>query len=180
MTRRVVRLRPGDTVRDALRAFALNRITGAPVVDERGRVVGILTEMDILRRLELGSLVVSPGATRGPGSPGGREERDSDEGAGRLRQVSLAEALGSVLVLRVSQLMTSPAVTVHPGDSVEEKMALMIHRRIRRLPVVDSRGVLVGVVSRKDLIKVLHVVAGGRGGRRGAGCGAARGRRGGR
>ncbi|MEM4728228.1 MAG: CBS domain-containing protein [Thermoplasmata archaeon] len=158
MTRRVVRLRPDHTVREALRAFALNGITGAPVVDERNRVIGILTEMDILRRLELGSIVVSPKAAAGDHSQAAPDD-SMLEAPDHLCLVSLAEALKNIEGLKVSQLMTPGAITVHPGDRVEEKMALMIHRRIRRLPVVDSRGVLIGVISRKDLIRVLYSVA---------------------
>jgi CBS domain-containing protein len=46
-------------------------------------------------------------------------------------------------------------VTARPGDPIQEKAALMVHRRIRRLPVVDGRGRLVGILSRKDLIRTL-------------------------
>ncbi|MGQ9583360.1 MAG: CBS domain-containing protein [Thermoplasmatota archaeon] len=163
MTRRVVRLRPGDTVRDALRAFSINRITGAPVVDHRNRVIGILTEMDILRRLEIGSVEISCPPSQSPLGP--QEDGDGPF----LRLISLSEALKRVERLPVSRLMTSRVVTVRPEDPVEEKMTLMIHRRIRRLPVVDGRGALVGIISRKDLIQALYKAAAAGGGVRGKG-----------
>lgn len=157
MTRRVITLRPGDTLRDAVAVFAQNGISGAPVVDERGRVVGILTEMDILSRLEIGSMELRPRGT--VGEPG-----ESDNGTG-LRFKTLRESLEGAGDLPVSRLMTSPVRTARPEDLVQEKAALMVHRRIRRLPVVDGKGVLVGILSRKDLIRML---AGGGSGKRSA------------
>lgn len=150
MNRKVYALRPSDSVRRAVAVFSEHGISGAPVVDEGGRVVGILTEMDILRRLEIGSMEFVP-----PAPPIGK----AVDGRGRrpgLRFKSLSESLEGAGDLTVSQLMTSPVVTARPGDLVQEMAALMVHRRIRRLPVVDEKGVLVGILSRKDLIRMLH------------------------
>jgi len=117
------------------------------VVDERGLVLGILTEMDILSRLEIGSMELWPR------EPGG-EPGESESGTG-LRFKTLRESLEGAGDLPVSRLMTSPVRTARPEDLVQEKAALMVHRRIRRLPVVDGKGVLVGILSRKDLIRML-------------------------
>jgi len=149
MTKRVLALRPEDSLRTAISVFSKNGITGAPVVDKKGRVVGILTEMDILRRLELGALELPRSADSLPG----REAEDP--GGDGLRLKSLAEALEGLGDLSVSKLMTSPVVTARPDDLVSEKVTFMVHRRIRRLPVVDRHGVLVGILSRKDLIRML-------------------------
>jgi CBS domain-containing protein len=69
---------------------------------------------------------------------------------------SLSESLEGAGDIPVSKVMTAPVVTALPDDLVQEKAALMVHRKIRRLPVVDGRGVLVGILSRKDLIRMLH------------------------
>jgi CBS domain-containing protein len=150
MTKKVLALRPSDSLREAVAVFSENGISGAPVVDDKGRVVGILTEMDILRRLEIGSMEFgAPAPMMGRGV-------DCGEKGPRLRFKSLCESLDGASDLTVSKLMTSPVVTARPGDLVQEKAALMVHRRIRRLPVVDARGVLIGILSRKDLIRMLH------------------------
>jgi CBS domain-containing protein len=156
MTKKVLSLRTSDIIREAVAVFAKNGISGAPVIDEKQRVVGILTEMDILRRLEIGSMVLGH-----PGRPAGSAANARGKGPG-LRFKSLSEALEGVGDLTVSKLMTSPAVTARPGDLVQEKAALMVHRKIRRLPVVDGRGVLVGILSRKDLIRMLYLAGRGK------------------
>jgi len=150
MTRHVIALRPKDSLREAIAVFAKNRISGAPVVDSRGRLVGIVTEMDILRRLEIGTMEFCKAAP-----PSVRATGAGAIGPG-LRFKSLLESLDGAGGLTVSKLMTSSVVTARPDDPVQEKAALMVHRRIRRLPVVDSRGVLVGILSRKDLVRMLH------------------------
>ncbi len=177
MKRRVISLQPLDTLREAVAVFAKNGISGAPVVDEKGRVVGILTEMDILRRLEIGSMML------GHTGPRAGSVADARRNGPGLRFISLSEALEGAADLIVSKVMTSPVVTARPGDLVQEKAALMVHRRIRRLPVVDSNGILVGILSREDLIWMLHVArphqktaAGPPGSRRGRASGKKRGR----
>jgi CBS domain-containing protein len=149
MTRRVIALKPDDTLSHAISVFARNRITGAPVVDGKGRVVGILTEMDLLKRLEIGTIEFTYSPV--PGAVGVL----ASEAEGKLRLKTFNEALKGMEHLTVSNVMTSPVITVFPDDKVEEKVTLVIHKRIRRLPVVDKSGVLVGIVSRKDLIKML-------------------------
>jgi CBS domain-containing protein len=150
MTRKTIALRPQDTLREAVRIFAENGISGAPVVDDAGRVLGIITEMDILRRLEIGTMEVSPG------SPGTGGTAGTGENGPALRFRTLADALAGTGSLPVSRLMTAPVITARPGDSVQEKAALMVHRRIRRLPVMDGSGRLVGILSRKDLLRMLN------------------------
>lgn len=151
MTRKVLALRTSDTLREAVAIFAKNGISGAPVIDDKRRVVGILTEMDILRRLEIGSMElghpVRPAA--GAAHAGGKE-------AG-LRFKSLSESLDGAGDIPISKVMTAPVVSALPDDLVQEKAALMVHRKIRRLPVVDGKGVLVGILSRKDLIRMLYL-----------------------
>lgn len=164
MNRKVIVLRPGDSLRHAVSVFARNGISGAPVVDGQNRLVGIITEMDILRRLEIGSLEF--GLAAAPPDEGGAV----DTGQSELRFKPLRESLDAAAGLPVSRIMTSPVMTAHPEDQVHEKAALMVHRRIRRLPVVDARGVLVGILSRKDLVRMLDGKGPAPGGGRRAGA----------
>ena len=92
----------------------------------------------------------------GSPSPPMRGTSDGDDTGSGLRFKSLSESLEGAGNIIVSKVMTAPVVTALPDDLVQEKAALMVHRKIRRLPVVDGRGVLVGILSRKDLIRMLH------------------------
>lgn len=161
MTKKVFALRSSDCLRQAVAVFAKNGISGAPVIDDKRRVVGILTEMDILRRLEIGSMELGH-----PGRPAAGAAHAGGKEAG-LRFKSLSESLDGAGDIPVSKVMTAPVVTALPDDLVQEKAALMVHRKIRRLPIVDGRGKLVGILSRKDLIRMLYLA--GRGTEAGSG-----------
>jgi len=116
--------------KEIARRLAERRISAAPVVDEQTRVVGVVSEADLLykeSRLEPHKTSVF----------GGRQE---------TRARDKAEAT----VAR--DLMTSPAVTVGPGDDVVRAARLMEDRKVKRLPVVDEDGRLLGILSRHDLL----------------------------
>jgi CBS domain-containing protein len=149
MTKDVISLCPSDTLMGTITLFSKNRISGAPVVDDKRRVIGIVTEMDILRRLEIGSIEITYKPVKGAGKALASQSENG------IRLKSLHKALEGIGGLTVLKVMTSPVVTVFPDDHVEEKVTLMVHKRIRRLPVVDHKGVLAGIVSRKDFIRAL-------------------------
>ncbi len=108
-------------------------ISAAPVVDDEGRVVGVVSEADLLHKIEyLG---------------------DDDERRvfiSRRRRQARAKAHGPV----ARDLMSTPAVTVRPDTPLVEAARRMDDERVKRLPVVDDRGRLVGIVSRSDLLRV--------------------------
>ena len=105
-------------------------VSAIPVVAKGGRLVGVVSEADVLRKAE-----------RRPWRRGGglsaRVRRDRDKARART----------------AGQLMTSPVITIHPDASLSAAARLMNAHRIRRLPVVNA-GDLVGIVSRRDLMKV--------------------------
>ena len=129
---------PHSAIDAAIAIMTERRVSGVPVVDESGLLVGILTEGDLLRRAETGTcdhegprlldLLLGPGR----------------EAAAYVRTHSR----------RVSDLMTSDVLTVAEGDPLSDVERLMERRRIRRVPVVRN-GRLVGIVSRSDLIVAL-------------------------
>ncbi len=108
----VLTVSSGATVENAVRSLVENRISGLPVIDGTGALVGIVTEFELLETL------YSP----------------------RVRE------------LLVGDMMTKDVLTVGPDSSLAEATDLMVVHRIRRLPVVDG-GKLVGVVSRRDLLR---------------------------
>ncbi|MFF5497403.1 CBS domain-containing protein [Streptomyces aquilus] len=103
------------------------KVSALPVLEGEGRVVGVVSEADLLAK---------------EGVKGGGEQ--AFDLAGR------AKAEG----LTAGELMSAPAITVHADASVAEAARIMARRHVKRLPVVDAIGMLQGVVSRSDLLKV--------------------------
>ncbi|MFI9004277.1 CBS domain-containing protein [Streptomyces sp. NPDC053541] len=103
------------------------KVSALPVLEGEGRVVGVVSEADLLPKEEFRSAEPRP-----------------DE---------CAEAAKAGAV-RAGELMSSPAVTVHAGATLAEAARIMARRKVKRLPVVNEIGLLEGVVSRSDLLKV--------------------------
>ncbi|MEV6113118.1 CBS domain-containing protein [Streptomyces sp. NPDC052109] len=134
MTRRVVALRGGAAFKDIVRVMQDWHVSALPVLDDTGRVVGVVSEADLL---------------------GEQEDGDADTaGIGRHgRTVRLIEA-GKADAVTAAGLMTAPAVTVAPDATLARAARLMARTRFKRLPVVGPDGRLRGIVSRSDLLKV--------------------------
>ena len=109
------------------------RVSAFPVLDADGTVVGLVSEADLLFKEAL-------------------DDRHGVRGTitGLLHRTEQAKAEG----VTAAELMTSPAVTTTPEDTVEHAARLMFSREVKRLPVVDEGGRLVGIVSRTDILAV--------------------------
>jgi len=137
MTRSVITISPEATLADAVRLMLDQRISGLPVIDSAGRLVGMLTEGDLLRRVEIGTERRRSRwleFLRGPG----QEAEDYVHTHGR----------------KVHELMTSGAASVGENTSLADVVATMESKRVRRVPV-ESQGRFVGLISRSDLLRVL-------------------------
>lgn len=107
------------------------KISALPVRSGEGRVIGVVSEADLLPKEEF---------------------RDDDPTRyDVLRRLSDLAKAGAVTA---GELMTSPAVTVHADATLAGAARVMARRRVKRLPVVDNSGLLQGIVSRGDLLKV--------------------------
>jgi CBS domain-containing protein len=137
MTRAVVTVSPNSSVSDALRLMLGQRISGLPVVDDLHRVVGILTEGDLLRRVETGTQKARPGWLQFLRSPA-------------LQAADYARTHGR----KIEEIMTREVTTAPETSTLEELVSLMENNHIRRVPITTD-GRLVGVVSRADLLRVL-------------------------
>lgn len=134
MTVGVVTVSPDHGVRHAVSIMCDRSISGLPVVNDRGRLVGILTEGDLLRRAELGTdLFLQSSQNR-------QEARD------HLKAHSW----------KVGDVMATDVVTVDEDTPVGKIAALMVERGVKRLPVLRD-GALVGIVTRADLLRAIAV-----------------------
>jgi CBS domain-containing protein len=137
MSKAIVTVMPGHSVRHAAEIMLNHGVSGVPVVDDEDRLVGILTEGDLLRRVEYG-LTGSMPHWIASASPEG-EARDYVHSHS----------------WRVSDVMSKPVVTVEETTPLADVAVLMGTRGIKRLPVLRD-GRLTGVISRSDL---LHIIA---------------------
>ncbi len=139
MTRKVISVTVDDSILAAARLMLQNRISGLPVVDADGSLVGVVTEGDFLRRGELGTQRPRP------------KWLEFLLGPGRLAS-EYVHAFGR----KVGEIMTADPIFVTEDDSLQTVVELMERRRIKRLPVMRD-GRLVGIVSRANLV---HAVVG--------------------
>jgi CBS domain-containing protein len=137
MSREVLAIDAEAPLAQAVRLMTEHRVSGLPVLDRAGRLVGVLTEGDLLRRAEIGTDGDPPGWIASLLFPG-REAGAYVRTHGR----------------RVEEIMTDTPVTVTEDTPLAELVRLMQRHRVKRLPVLRE-GRLVGVVSRADLIRKL-------------------------
>jgi len=141
MTRNIISVAADKTVLEAAGTMLQNRISGLPVVDAEGNLVGMVTEGDFLRRGEIGTQRRRP------------KWLEFLVGPGRLAE-EYVHASGR----KVEAVMTVNPVTVTEDDSLETVVELMERRRIKRLPVLRG-GKVVGIVSRANLMHALVSLA---------------------
>jgi CBS domain-containing protein len=137
MTHRVVTVGPAATVADAARLMLDHRISGLPVVDGRGGLLGIVTEGDLLRRSESGTERRRPHWLEFILGPG-RLAKEYVHSHGR----------------KIADVMTKDVATVGENAGIDKVVDLMERRRIKRLPVMRG-GKLVGIISRANLLHAL-------------------------
>lgn len=141
MTRKVISVAPDATTEHAARLMIENHISGLPVIDAGGHLVGIVTERDFLRRREIGTQGRRPrwlSFVLGPG----REAVNYVRTTGR----------------RVEDVMTPDVVSVDEDMALEEIVALMERRRVKRVPVLRA-GKVVGIISRQNFVRAVASLA---------------------
>jgi CBS domain-containing protein len=137
MTRGAFTVTAESSVNDAARLMLSHRVSGLPVVDAGGALVGMLTEGDLLRRAEIGTDRRRP------------RWLELLLGPGRLARDYVHTHAG-----KVGDVMSREVVTIGPGTPLEEVAELMERRRVKRLPVVE-KGRILGIVSRANLLAAL-------------------------
>jgi CBS domain-containing protein len=129
MTTSVVAVREQASFKEMIAALRSRRISAFPVLDAADRVIGVVSEADLLAK---------------------------EAGTAPARRVRRPRERSKAAGVTAAEVMTAPAVTVGPDASAAEAAALMQARRVKRLPVVDHNGHLRGIVSRADVLSVFE------------------------
>jgi len=130
MTTRVVAVRKNVPFKAIAALLTEFRVSAFPVIDDDGKVAGVVSEADLLSKE---ALVATLGTL-----PSGEE-------GGEFAKAAAATA---------ADLMSQPAITITPGEPVTSAARLMYQSKVKRLPVVTETGQLVGIISRADVLSV--------------------------
>jgi CBS domain-containing protein len=133
MTSNVLTVRSSTQLKDAAALLAEHRISGLPVVDEDGHVLGVLSEGDILYK-ETGT-------------------KDKPGFFDRLLSVPPTGLDLKLAARTVGEAMSVPAVTIRPRRPVTQAATTMIEKGVNRLPVIDDEDRLIGIITRADLVR---------------------------
>ncbi|CAI7795365.1 unnamed protein product [Closterium sp. NIES-53] len=134
---------PPPLVRAALELLVEHRITGMPVVDAEGRLVGVVSDYDLLALDSISGVGSSgPSSSLFP-------EAGSTWKAFKEIQKLLIKTRGRV----VADVMTPHPHTVHPSTNLDQAARMLLENQHRRLPVVDGNGKLVGLITRGNVVK---------------------------
>jgi CBS domain-containing protein len=131
MSTDVVTVGKTTSYKEVARLMTAQKVNALPVVIKNDHVVGLVSETDVLRKEERRFRRLVSGLS-------GRARRERAKAAART----------------AAELMTSPVITTHPDASLASAARLMSDHHIRRLPVLDASGALIGIVSRRDLLRV--------------------------
>lgn len=136
MSKHVVAVNPMDTLHEAIDLMVENRVSALPVVDSHDRCVGMISTTDLIdltHELEDDAYNV------------GR----ANENGQRWLYGRLAEDFGAQ---RVSEQMTEDVATIGPDASIPEAAGAMVRNRVHRLPVIDEKEKLLGILSMTDIV----------------------------
>jgi CBS domain-containing protein len=142
MIRDVTTIPHDATLRDVAALLTAKNISGAPVVDDAGKMVGIISESDLLSE-----------ARRRAGLP-----HMAAFGVFVLHQETLERIYHNGATLLASEVMTKNVVTVTANLSISKAGDLMVKSKVNRVPVVDDDENLIGIVTREDVLKALFHV----------------------
>ena len=141
MTRDVITIKEEDTIEVAARILNEKGFSGLPVVDGNNKIIGIITEGDLIRRIA---------KIDGPSSIeilGGILPLESKK--------VFRERINRHLGYLVKDMMTKNVFTISGDVGIEEIATLMVREKISRIPIVDDEKRLIGIISRKDIMRNL-------------------------
>jgi len=131
MSTHVLAVRPDAGYKEMAAMLGERRVSAFPVIDDDNKVIGVVSESDLLVKVALDGTV--PGVLRG---------------------LTQRHVRSQVTGLTAADLMSAPAVTIGPDEPVSHAARLMYNKRVKRLPVVSADGTLIGIVTRSDVLSV--------------------------
>ncbi len=143
MTTAVIAFKPSDKVHQAAKTLRKSQISGAPVIDDQRKVIGVISEADIMK---LTATVPFPDID--PLNPFPVFSLT----AYRKKVEKIPAEIETLFEGSVKDVMTKDPVTISPDDSVSDAARLMHKDDFNRIPVVDDEGKLVGLIARADII----------------------------
>lgn len=141
MTREPILVTPQTALEEAVKILAAKKIGGLPVVDDSGKLVGVISEGDLMwqeAEVKLPSYIMLLDSVIYLENPG-RYQRD------------LHKALGQT----VGEVMSNNPLTVKPEKTVKDAARILNEKRIDRLPVIDDSGKVVGIITRGDIVRIM-------------------------
>jgi CBS-domain-containing membrane protein len=134
MTKNVIKIKEDADINEVTTLLSENRISGLPVVDGEDHVVGMITEADVL-------------------TMAGMNKRHAFKDV--IRHLLGEPLTGPKQSKRLRDVMTSPVITTGPEADIRDIASTFDEKRIKRLPVVDEQGRLIGVISRADIVRAI-------------------------
>ncbi|AOT71699.1 CBS domain-containing protein [Geosporobacter ferrireducens] len=142
MNRQIITVTEEMTVDETARILLDNKISGVPVVDEQNKVIGIVSETDLIYRekhLHIPSFI------------------SILDGVIFLESTKELEyQVRKMAAFKVKDVMTKKVLTIHEDTELEDIVDKIVEKKINRLPVIDSEGKLVGIVTRSDILR--HII----------------------
>ncbi|HMK53656.1 MAG TPA: CBS domain-containing protein [Methanobacteriaceae archaeon] len=148
MQKEVIKFQSDDRIIDVAQSLRKNNISGAPVVNEENHLVGIISEGDIMRLLEIHSPKINlilPAPLDLIELPV-RMKHEFDE---------IAEDMERASSVIIGEIMTHKVITIKREATINDAAELMDKNDVKRLPVIDDNGKLVGIVTRGDIIAAM-------------------------
>jgi CBS domain-containing protein len=131
MSTHVIAVRQGAPYKDMAAMLHDQRVSAFPVIDDDNKVIGVVSETDLLTKEALEATVPRT-----------------------LQALTRERVRSQVNAVTAADLMTKPAVTIGPDELVTHAARLMFNERVKRLPVVSGDGTLIGIVTRSDVLSV--------------------------
>ncbi|GGJ85041.1 CBS domain-containing protein [Lentibacillus kapialis] len=136
----VISVREDVKIKDLLKTFVDHKIGGVPVVDENSRLIGMISDGDIIRYLE----------------PDGRTIYDAFSMVFISQKEGLAHKIETSIEHLSSEIMKKSVYTVLPDDEIERALSILSRYHFKKVPVVDESNKVIGVISRGDIIRSVY------------------------
>ena len=131
MSTHVIAVRESASYKEMAAMLREQRVSAFPVIDDDNKVIGVVSETDLLTKEALEGTVPRT-----------------------LQSLTRQRVRSQVNAVTAADLMTKPAVTIGPDEPVTDAARLMFNRRVKRLPVISDDGTLIGIVTRSDVLSV--------------------------